>query len=161
MIEFIESVLHYWPAILSVLALALGATAAIYLAVRVKIPDLTEKVSNLEEDTKALATKDFVQQEVRRVDEDIKSFIEQCRNNREACHSNICREISQLSDNVKSQLEKFSFDLNKAVDNVDATRVLVQGQALQVARIDERVRVLLGARTGSVDSITFEETGKR
>lgn len=168
MIESLEYILKLWPLAVAIFAFIGTVGFATYAAVKVKLPDLTGRMSGVENSLQEKADmadlirlENHTSKEIERLEgetrEGLRTFIEQCRTNRESCHSSVCREIGQLSNSMNAQFDKFTKELGGVYGSVNRTRELLQNQAVQLARIDERVRVLLGAKDNIVPRHKMDE----
>lgn len=131
----IHWVIDHWPFALSLLTAISATGVALYVALKVKLPDFASRIDQLEA-TMSDAIK------TAQLHTAIAKMEGNCALYREDCQNAIC-----------SKLETLRADLRVMHKEYEAARSDVQKQAVIMARVDERVKLLLGQLNGSVASV--------
>ncbi len=130
-----ESTMHWlidhWPFTISIIAFMSATATALYVALKIKLPEYKDRIRALEVTMANVPKVEEMTQAIARIEGN-------CTMYRDDCQNAICTKLEQLRADLRVNHKEY-----------EAVQKTNQEQAVIVARIDERVKLLLG----TVDSV--------
>ena len=131
----IHWLVDHWPFTVSVITFMTATGAALYIALKIKLPEYKERIQALEVKMANVPNVKDLAQAIARIEGN-------CTMYRDDYQNAICRKLEQLRLDLRVNHEEY-----------ESVQKTTQEQAVIVARIDERVKLLLGTVNNNMKAL--------